>query len=93
MKASMYPVETLIIAIKNVGPVRDGQPGVVTGYAELGSLFWKRQFYLCTFLGNIRLAVKPSEIDNHDHGYSRQRLEMPEDASLPVAEQLRRIFP
>ena len=93
MKASMYPVETPVIAIKNVGPVRDGQPGVVTGYAELGSFFWKRSFYLCTFLGNVRLAVNPGEIADHDHGYSRQHLEMPEGSSLPVAEQLRRIRP
>lgn len=90
MSAPMLPVSTRVVAVKNVGPVAEGQPGVVTGYVEVPFFFWKRQVYLCTFFGNVRLAMKPAEIEAHEHGYSREQIGQAEDASLSVAEQLRR---
>ena len=93
MKTKLLPVGTSILAIKNVGPVQDGQPGVVTGVIEQGFAFWKRSMYLCTFFGNIKVAMKPNEVSDFDHGYSKEQLEEPEDGSLSVAEQMRRIRP
>jgi hypothetical protein len=93
MTTTLHPVGTFVLAIKKVGPISDGQPGVVTGIAEAGPVFWRRPVYLCTFLGNVKVAMNPSEVDDYAHGYSREQLEQPEDRSLSVAEQLRRVRP
>ena len=65
----MLPVGTRIIAVRNFGRVREGMLGVITGTAEVPFFFWKRPMYLCTFVGNFPVAVKPSEIEGFDHGY------------------------
>ncbi|HTN95299.1 MAG TPA: hypothetical protein VMJ33_12015 [Gallionella sp.] len=93
MKTKLFPVGTSILAIKNVGPVHDGQPGIVTGVVEVPFFFWKRPMYLCTFFGNIKVATKPNEVTEFNHGQSRDQLEKPEDNSVSVAKQLQRIRP
>lgn len=93
MKTKLFPVGTFVVAIKDIGPVRDGQPGIVTGVVEQGFAFWKRQIYLCTFFGNVMAAMKPNEVSDFDHGYSREQLEEPKDGNLSVAELMKRIRP
>jgi hypothetical protein len=93
MKQKRLPVGTLVLATRNVGPVRDGQPGIVTGVVEQRYFFWRRPFYLCTFLGNVKVAMKPNEVSDFDHGRSLEELEQDEDESLSVAEQMQRIRP
>ena len=78
MTTPIIPVGTRVIAVKNVGPLREGMIGVITGVVELPFLFWKRVHYLCTFVGNLRIAVKPAEIDNFDHGYDLKDAENPD---------------
>lgn len=93
MKPKLLPVGTLVLATKNVGSVRDGQPGIVTGIVEQRYFFWKRPFYLCTFFGNVKVAMKPNEVTDYDHGRSLEELEQDEDESLSVVEQMQRIRP
>jgi hypothetical protein len=81
-----------VIAVRSVGPVAEGTPGVVTGFAEMGSLFWKRPMYMCSFLGNLKCAMKPAEIDGFEHGYSRAKIEI-DPSKLSVADQLKNVFP
>jgi len=89
----LHAIGTSIIAIKDVGVVRDGQPGIITGIGEQKSFLRNWPVYMCTFLGNVRVDMKPGEVDDHPHGYSIQQLSEPEDKSLSVAEQLRQIMP
>ncbi|MBB5446461.1 MULTISPECIES: hypothetical protein [unclassified Paraburkholderia] len=91
MKTKLLPVGTLVVAIQNVGPVRQGQPGVVTGIVEQRFWFRKRPCYLCTFFGNLPVAMRPSEVDDFDHGFSREQLEAPFNPTLSVAEQMKKI--
>jgi hypothetical protein len=93
MKTKLFPVGTHILAIKNIGPAQDGQPGIVTGVVEVPFFFWKRPMYLCTFFGNIKVAMKPNEVTEFNHGHSQDQMEELEDESLSVAEQLKRIRP
>jgi len=93
MKQKLLPVGTLVVATKNVGPVQDGQPGIVTGVVEQRYFFWKRAFYLCTFFGNVKVAMKPNEISDFDHGRSLEELERDEDMNMSVAAQMQRIRP
>ena len=93
MKTKLFPVGIFILAVKNIGPVRDRQPGIVTGVVEVPFFFWKRPMYLCTFFGNVKVAMKQSEVTEFNHGHSREQLEEPEDGSLSPAEQMQRIRP
>jgi hypothetical protein len=70
-------VGTKIIAVRNIGPVREGAPGIVTDIAEVPFFFRSRPMYLCTFAGNLKIAARPKEIDDYDHGYTLERLENP----------------
>ena len=92
MKQLVLQPGTNVIAIKGVGPVMEGTPGVVTGLAEMGSLFWKRPMYLCTFLGNVKCTMRPAEVDDFEHGYSRAQIES-DSSKLSVADQLNNVFP
>ena len=92
MKTKQLPVGTFILAIKNVGPVQDGQPGVVTGVVEVPFLFWNRLMYLCTFFGNVKVAMKLKEITEFNHGHTKEQLEESENGSLSPAEKIQRIL-
>ena len=87
------PVGTRVIAVTNVGPVLEGQPGVVTGSFEMGRFFWRRKFYMCTFFGNVKIAVRPKEVDAYDHGRTLAEIERGVDSSLSVDEQMQQIRP
>jgi hypothetical protein len=91
MKRPQFAVGTRVLAVKNVGPVSDGQEGIVTAVHEVQFLWRKRPIYLCTFLGNVKVAMKPSEIDDYDHGRTLQELEIEFDG-LSVNEQLQHIM-
>jgi hypothetical protein len=71
------PVGTPIVAVKTIGAVEAGAPGMITGAAEFPFLWWSRPFYLCTFAGGVPIAARPKEISTFDHGYSRTELEDP----------------
>lgn len=66
---------TRVIALKDIGAVRDGQPGIVTGTAMYPFFWWTRPAYLCTFFGNVAQAMKPDEISEHDHGRTLSQLQ------------------
>jgi hypothetical protein len=78
MARPTFPVGTKIIAVKNIGKVREGALGVITGVAAIPFFFWTRQMYLCTFAGNYKIAVRSSEIDDFDHGYNLEAIENPD---------------
>ncbi len=59
-KSPLLLVGTPVLATKNIGPVEDGQPGIITGVIEVKHFFWKRPLYLCTFFGNVKVAMKPN---------------------------------
>jgi len=94
MKQEIFPVGTPVLATKNVGLVQDGQPGIITSVIEQRFFFfWKRPIYLCTFFGNVKVAMMANEISDFDHGHSMEELEFDQHESLSVAEQMRRIRP
>ena len=69
----MLSVGSEIIAIKTVGPVQEGTPGVVKAVTYTPFLFfWSRRAYLCTFAGHINLVVRPNEIGDCEHGPTHQ---------------------
>src|SRR5437763_2231910 len=68
-------VGTKVIAVRNFGPIKEGAPGIITEIAEAPFFFWSRSIYLCTFAENLKVAAKPKEIDDYDHGYSLNDLE------------------
>jgi hypothetical protein len=85
--SNMLPLQigTRIIAIRNFGPVKEGQPGVITGIAE-ERWFWRsRLIYLCTFADNVKIAARPREIEDYDHGNSLADLETPDYLSVQAA--------
>src|SRR4051794_1891263 len=82
-----------VVATKNVGPVRDGQPGIITEVVEQPFFVWRRRMYLCTFLGNVKVAMTKKEISDYDHGYSTEELERGEAESLGVAAEMQQILP
>lgn len=72
------PVSTRVVAVRNFGPITEGQPGIITGIAEQ-RFFWRSKLvYLCTFADGVKAAAKPNEIDNFDHGYTLAELENPD---------------
>jgi hypothetical protein len=62
---------------RNIGPVRESAPGIITGMAEVPFFFRLRPVYLCTFAGNLKIAARSKEIDAFEHGYTLERLENP----------------
>jgi hypothetical protein len=92
-KQLSLPVGTPVIAVTTVGPVPEGDVGFITGTGELGSFLWKRRFYLCTFFGNVKVAMRPREIDAYNHGRTLGEIERGIDPTLSVAEQMLQIRP
>jgi hypothetical protein len=72
---SPVPISTRIVATHDFGPIREGQPGIITGTTKAPFLFWQRFYYLCTFAGNMRVAPRPKDIDDFDHGRTLEYLE------------------
>ena len=87
MSTTSLEIGARVIAVRNFGPVKEGQPGIVTGIAE-ERWFWKsKQIYLCTFADNVRIAARPREIEGYDHSYSLTDLEAPNFLSAMAARQ------
>jgi len=72
---TILPVGTRVIAVRNIGSVKEGAPGIVTGTLKQPN---SKLFYLCTFADNKKVAARPSEIDKHDHGYALADMERPD---------------
>jgi len=68
-------------AVRNLGPVKKGAPGIITGTANLHFFWWSRPAYLCTFADNIKVHARPKQIVAYDHGYNLEDLEQPDFAS------------
>ena len=66
MKWPLLDIGTLVVATRNVGPVTNGQLGIVMGTQFQQSFFWKRPVYRCTFVGNIKAVMKPNEVVEFD---------------------------
>lgn len=94
MKNNIYQVGSTVLAIKNVGLVQDGQPGIITNIIENNyCIFWKKQVYFCTFFGGVKVAMMANEISGFEHGHSLEELEFDQHDSLSPSEQMRRIRP
>jgi len=92
MLRPLLSIGTKIIAVRNIGPVREGQPGIITGLIQVPFFFWSRTAYLCTFFGNLKIAAYPKEVDDFNHNFSLEALEETQ-SEKSVAEQLRAIRP
>lgn len=91
-RRQLLSIGTKIIAIRNIGPVQEGQPGIITGLVQVPYFFWSRTAYLCTFFGNIGVSAYPKEVDEFNHEFSLEALEE-NQSEKSVAEQLRAIRP
>jgi hypothetical protein len=70
---SPLQIGTRVVAVRNFGPITEGQPGIITGIAEERWLWLSKRIYLCTFADNVKIAARPKEVDDYDHGYSLAR--------------------
>ena len=78
-------IGTKIVAVGSFGPVKEGQPGIVTGIAE-ERWFWRlKPIYLCTFADNVKITARPKEVEDYDHGYSLTDLEATNFMSVQAA--------
>ncbi len=75
-------VNTRVIALRQIGTIAEGTPGFIASVDVVPFLFFSRRVYLCTFSGNDRVAVRPSEIGEFDHGYSPAQIESPDGFSI-----------
>jgi hypothetical protein len=87
---SPVPIGTRVIAIHDFGPIRTGAPGIITGATKVPFLFWKRFYYLCTFRDNMKVAARPKDIDDDDHGYTLDDLQNPDVLSAMTTAARRR---
>ena len=76
------PVGAKVQAVRNVGPVKEGTPGIIRGVADISFLWWSRPAYLCTFAGNMKVHARPNEIEAYNHGHSLKELEQPDFGSI-----------
>jgi hypothetical protein len=61
---------TRVIALRNLGPIRAGAPGVITGVTEMQSFWRRKSMYLCEFAtvsGSAKVAARPQEVDTYNH--------------------------
>ena len=68
------PVGSRIVAVRNFGPVKAGEGGIITDTVELPSLWKSRPMYLCLFANNLRIAARPGEIALADRQESARRV-------------------
>ena len=73
---------TKVQAVRNFGPVKEGAPGIITGVADIPSIWRSRPAYLCTFANNMKVHARPKQIEAYDHGYNLDELEQPDFASI-----------
>jgi hypothetical protein len=73
----LHQIGTRVIAVRNFGPIKEGQPGIVAGIAAERWFRLSKPIYLCTFADNVKIAARPKEVEDYDHGYSLADLEKP----------------
>ncbi|MGC2823708.1 MAG: hypothetical protein WA322_05670 [Pseudolabrys sp.] len=74
-------VGTKVRAVRNVGPVKKGAPGIITGLTDSPLFWWSRPAYLCTFADNMKVHARPKLIEAFDHGYNLEELDQPDFTS------------
>ena len=80
MQTKSLPLKagTRVKAVRNLGRVREGAFGIVTGTSVYRVLWRQKQTYLCTFADNMKIAARPNEIEEYDHGHTLVDLEQPD---------------
>ena len=80
MQTKSLPLKagTRVKAVRNLGSVREGAFGIVTGTSVYRDLWRQKQTYLCTFADNMKIAARPNEIEEFDHGHTLVDLEQPD---------------
>lgn len=78
-------VGTKVRAVRNVGPVKKGAPGIITGLTDSPLFWWSRPAYLCTFADNMKVHARPKLIEAFDHGYNLEELDQPDFTSSLIA--------
>jgi hypothetical protein len=82
-RLSQLPIGARIIAVRDLGPIPERAPGIITGTTVKPFLFfWQRFYYLCTFADNVKVAARPQDVESFDHGRTLQQLEIPNYAEL-----------
>ena len=70
-------VGTKVTAVRDFGSIKEGAPGIITGVADIRSLYPAGPIYSCTFADNMKITARPNNIEEFDHGYSLDDLEKP----------------
>jgi len=83
-RATFFPLGTRIVPIRDVGPVRKGQPGIVTDIVNMPSFLWWRRKYVCIFAGNVSSVIEPVQLEARDHGYTVEQLQAPGHLMSPI---------
>ena len=83
------PIGTKIIAVRNFGRIRKGQPGIITGTAEERYLETFRPVYFCRFANNVKIAAQSDDIERFNHRYSLADLERAEAERAKVESSKR----
>jgi hypothetical protein len=80
MQTKSLPLKagTRVKAVRNLGSVREGAFGIVTGTSVYRDFWRQKQTYLCTFADNMKIAARPNEIEEYDHGYTLVDFEQPD---------------
>jgi len=73
------PAGTKIRAARNIGSVKEGTFGIITGTTKI-PYFGSR--YQCTFANNIKVRAPPKRIQAFDHEYDLEQLEQPDFAAV-----------
>jgi hypothetical protein len=76
------PAGTKVRAVRNFGPVKEGAPGIITGAADIGFLWWSRPAYRCTFAGNMKVHARPKDIEAFEHGHGLAELQQADFESV-----------
>jgi len=74
-------VGSRVWAVCKIGSVTKGTPGIITGAAE-ARFFWQSPTYLCTFANNMKVRVRPKDIEPYNHAHSLEELEQSDLQSI-----------
>lgn len=81
---SDLPLEpgTKIQAVRNLGSVKKGTPGIIIAKISASYFGLLPSRYQCTFANNIRTSARPKQIQTFDHPYNLEALEDPDFTSI-----------
>jgi len=74
-------VGSKVRAVCKFGSVKEGTPGIITAVAGV-RFFWQSLTYVCTFADNIKVSVRPKDIEAYNHEHSLEELEQPDLRSI-----------